>query len=203
MNSFFQLAIPLIEESGGRITKLIGDCIVAAFPPDNVIQALEMSIELNKRIEEMRNGSELHSLIYIGMGMSYGRLFEGPIGSSSSKDFAMIGPSQIKAFDAESATRFSTHCLVVTPEFRELCASNETFHFNAMENHEYFELVHSSLEWNLQDIRVQQTSVLQQISVPEDIKQFPRSILIGGGIAAALLVAFGLYKLSQQQKNTQ
>lgn len=91
LNSFFSRMNKEIHKCGGEIDKLIGDCIMASF--DNKEQALKCSVAMCQHLQNYNTERIGYGLkaIYAGIGISYGSVVVGNIGSESKMDFTSIG----------------------------------------------------------------------------------------------------------------
>lgn len=93
LNLFFETATDIIHAHGGEVLKFIGDAVLAVFPADgNAEQARQESLRAAREIvaelaELRRQGHRCDCSI----GISYGRVTYGNIGSRERLDFTVIG----------------------------------------------------------------------------------------------------------------
>ncbi|OGK06148.1 MAG: hypothetical protein A2W80_15430 [Candidatus Riflebacteria bacterium GWC2_50_8] len=100
LNEHFAQMAGIISEHGGRIYKFIGDAIEAVFPEDGTLSesAAERSFKAASRmlvclagINSARARQRLFSY-RIGVGLAYGQMHSGAIGSSDTRlDYAILG----------------------------------------------------------------------------------------------------------------
>ncbi len=105
LNSFFSKMNREIQTYGGEIDKLIGDCIMANF--DTITQGHLCAISMRKTLQkynEERIGYHLKP-IAAGIGISYGPVVIGNIGSESKMDFTSIGDVVNSSSRIESLTK--------------------------------------------------------------------------------------------------
>lgn len=112
LNQYFTKMVDVIYQRKGVIDKYIGDAIMAIFgapkeheddPQQAVLAALEMMEELEhfNAIQRQKNAKEFH----IGIGINYGIVTAGNIGSSRKMDYTVIGDSVNLASRLESLTK--------------------------------------------------------------------------------------------------
>ncbi len=91
LNSFFTRMNIVIQTFNGEIDKLIGDCIMASF--EDINNALNCSIEMKNSMQKYNRDRAAYGLMPIqtGIGISYGPVIIGNIGSQSKMDFTVIG----------------------------------------------------------------------------------------------------------------
>lgn len=128
LNEHFAQMTRIISDNGGRIYKFIGDAIEAVFPenPDMNESASERAFNaasqmLVRLLQINRQRSKKGLFKYqIGVGLAYGKMFAGSIGSVDTRlDFAIVG-DPIKRAEVLEA------CSVKNPAFplvidREIC----------------------------------------------------------------------------------
>ncbi|HRP68052.1 MAG TPA: BLUF domain-containing protein, partial [Turneriella sp.] len=115
LQTYYGITNRSIEESGGTISKLTGDGFMAYFDGSQVEKALDASLEICRRLDDVRKsapeGSPLRYL-YSGIGLSAGLVREGNIGSKIKYDYTLLGDSVNTAARLESVTRKTDYLLV-------------------------------------------------------------------------------------------
>lgn len=97
LNVYFGKITDIIQRHSGFVNKLIGDGMMAFFGTEEpVANALRASVEILKETERMNNNGLTASHIgnwtlNIGIGIHYGRVVMGNIGSEKKMDFTIIG----------------------------------------------------------------------------------------------------------------
>jgi len=128
LNEHFAQMTRIISDNGGRIYKFIGDAIEAVFPENPDITETASSRAFNaasqmlvKLLQINRQRSKKGLFKYqIGVGLAYGKMFSGSIGSVDTRlDFAIVGDPVKRAAVLEA-------CSVQNPAFplvidREIC----------------------------------------------------------------------------------
>lgn len=105
LNTFFSRMNKVIQEHGGEIDKLIGDCIMASFASRE--GALHCSIAMRRTLQAYnveRLGYGLQP-IHAGIGVSFGSVIIGNIGSRNKMDFTLIGDIVNVSSRLESLTK--------------------------------------------------------------------------------------------------
>ncbi|AHD02504.1 DUF427 domain-containing protein [Leisingera methylohalidivorans] len=95
LNQFFETASTIVHDHGGEVLKFIGDAVLAVFPagsdPEKArTQALNSARTIVARLEEIateENGHRCEAAI----GIAYGRVTYGNVGSRERLDFTVIG----------------------------------------------------------------------------------------------------------------
>jgi class 3 adenylate cyclase/uncharacterized protein (DUF427 family) len=94
LNEFFETTSTLVDENGGEVLKFIGDAVLAVFPAGddpteaqkNAIQAARSIVQTLKTLRE-EDGHDCECAI----GISFGRVTYGNVGSRERLDFTVIG----------------------------------------------------------------------------------------------------------------
>ncbi len=96
LNRFFDASAVSVVENGGDVLKFIGDAILAIFPIKNTSEqeihdACESSLKAAKAtLEKLKGGPEDHPL-RCSIGLHYGDVMYGNVGSEDRLDFTVIG----------------------------------------------------------------------------------------------------------------
>jgi class 3 adenylate cyclase len=111
LNEHFAQMARIISENGGRIYKFIGDAIEAVFPEDEgspeeaatrAFSAASQMLHRLARINQVRAGQGVFCY-RIGVGLAYGEMHAGTIGSLDTRlDYAIIGDPLKNAARLES-----------------------------------------------------------------------------------------------------
>ena len=122
LNNFFDRMNRCIIRENGEIDKLIGDGIMALFnDPDACLRA---SIAMCRELRTF-NGSGVFSgdrALSIGIGINWGHVVAGNIGSQSKMDYTVIGDIVNAASRLEALTRHYGVPLIISEEIKErLC----------------------------------------------------------------------------------
>jgi class 3 adenylate cyclase/CHASE2 domain-containing sensor protein len=120
LNAYFGRLTGIIQKHNGFIDKLIGDAVLAFFvsegnPVDN---ALRCSDEIVKEVERINNDTRISGItggwrLRTGIGLDYGKVVMGNIGSERKMDFTIIGEPVNRASRLEGLTkRFDSPILI-------------------------------------------------------------------------------------------
>jgi class 3 adenylate cyclase/CheY-like chemotaxis protein len=106
LNTYFDMINEIIIRNGGEIDKLIGDCVMAAF--GDPLDAVRAAIEVNRGLNEYNRERVEHNLgiVKTGIGITYGSVIIGNIGSASKLDYTLIGDTVNTASRLESLTKY-------------------------------------------------------------------------------------------------
>lgn len=108
LTAYYEITNRSIAENGGTLSKLTGDGLMAYFKAGNAQNALDASLEICRRLDDLRHaapeGSPLR-LLYAGIGLSTGEVREGNIGSVHKYDYTLLGDLVNSAARLESVTR--------------------------------------------------------------------------------------------------
>jgi len=97
-----------ITSHGGEVIKFMGDGAMAYFPVEETDNAIRAGLEIIATIESFRNSAPETSpvsVLYVGVGISLGKVTEGNIGSDTKKDYTILGDTVNLASRLESLTR--------------------------------------------------------------------------------------------------
>lgn len=114
LNNFFETTSSVIHEHGGEVLKFIGDAILAVFPAGEDAKAACATALASARetVEELHRHPNCESAI----GVAFGRVTYGNVGSKERLDFTVIGQAANIAARLCDQGRHSGHAIVVTDE---------------------------------------------------------------------------------------
>jgi adenylate cyclase len=106
LNDYFEAVSEPIERHGGEILKLMGDGLLAVFPHDaaaasRAVSDIGKAMALLNAVRETQGAAALQ----FGIGVAYGDVVYGNIGSRSRLDFTVIGPAVNIAARLEELTK--------------------------------------------------------------------------------------------------
>ncbi len=113
LNDFFGRMNGLITQQGGEIDKLMGDSVMAQFADAD--QALLAMIDMNKELQSMNRERFSQELprIDIGIGVSWGDVIQGNIGTAARMDYTIVGDTVNVASRLESLTKhYQVQCII-------------------------------------------------------------------------------------------
>jgi adenylate cyclase len=119
LDEFFDVAIPIVRDHGGRVSKLLGDGLLAVFDtPDHADRALAGSVALLVAIE-----AHFGDRCRIGIGLNSGLVIVGMIGAAGVMALDVIGDPVNVAARVQDATRDLGQPLLLTEATRLLIES--------------------------------------------------------------------------------
>lgn len=125
VSQFLEVCSRRIVESGGEVTKYVGDCVMAHFNAENADGALEACLGTLCDIRDMRKGADncrLMRFLYSGFGLTKGSVIEGNIGSSIKLDYTVLGDTVNLAARLEGLTRNIGRAIALTGAVRDACS---------------------------------------------------------------------------------
>ncbi len=112
LNEYFEKMVKCIENNGGVVDKFIGDAIMAVFGglvelDNSCDSAIKAAMDMQDVIKLLNENWEKKGILGFqsGIGLHFGEVLQGSIGSESRKDFTIIGDPVNAASRIESLTR--------------------------------------------------------------------------------------------------
>jgi len=107
LNNYFEVALAIINHSGGTISKLTGDGFLAYYPIDLAEVALRATTQIASALKDLREStkSPFVKLTYPSFGLSAGKVVKGNIGTKVKMDYTVLGDVVNSASRLESYTR--------------------------------------------------------------------------------------------------
>ena len=121
LNRFFETSATLVEEHQGEVLKFIGDAVLAVFPADtDPAHARRQAVKAAQGIVRALDVQTREEGAYpadCSIGIAYGRVTYGNVGSRDRLDFTVIGgPANVAARLGDLGKR-EGHAIVVSDEF--------------------------------------------------------------------------------------
>lgn len=141
LNRYFGIMVEIIKKHGGTIDKFIGDAIMALFGTpisyeDNAKRAVEAAYEMRDALPNvplddlvMPEGMKFN----IGIGIHYGDVIVGSIGSKDKTDYSVIGDNVNLASRLEGLTKTYGIQLLVSDTVKNSCEGSG-FVFRHLDN---------------------------------------------------------------------
>jgi len=111
LNTYFDALIPMIEENGGSLDKLIGDCIMAVFEHSDEVNgaeaAIRTSISMQSRLESLRPEMVKAGMpeFHAGFGINTGESVVGNVGTSNQLSRTVLGDAVNLAARVEALSK--------------------------------------------------------------------------------------------------
>ncbi len=129
LNEFLTVISAVVEEHEGVVDKYIGDGVMALFGapvtrPDDAQRAVEVSLEIRRRIDRLRPQLAARGLPHpeIGIGLNTARVVAGNIGSPSRLNYTVLGDGVNLASRLEGLTKRYHVPIVIGSRTRESVA---------------------------------------------------------------------------------
>jgi class 3 adenylate cyclase len=125
LTDYFTLMVQVVHRNGGEVDKFMGDALLAVFySPDSAhsapeatpaLQAISCALEMRERLEEFnaQRVARQKTPVEIGVGITYGEIISGPIGSRDRMDFTVIGAVVNLASRIEKLSKIGRHTRVL------------------------------------------------------------------------------------------
>lgn len=121
VNDYLDICSKRIKESGGEVSKYIGDCVMAHFPSDHADAAIEACMKVLQDLRDRRElqHSPMAKFLFGGFGLTEGQVIEGNIGSTIKMDYTLLGDPVNLAARLESLTRTIRRAIAISGSIRE------------------------------------------------------------------------------------
>ncbi len=129
LNSYFNRMNEMIHKNSGEIDKLIGDCIMAGFASS--AEAVQAGIDMKKALALYNRDRYGWGQMPVrsGIGITWGTVVVGNIGSSTKMDHTMIGDTVNASSRIESLTKYYRLGLLVSGEVADELDENTACRF--------------------------------------------------------------------------
>lgn len=108
VNAHVDICAAAVGRNGGQINKLLGDGVLAYFQSSHTDGAIRAGIDLLEGMRARRESASPSSdgrVLYSGVGLAFGPVYEGNIGGEAKQDFTILGNTVNLAARLESLTR--------------------------------------------------------------------------------------------------
>jgi len=122
LNDYLSAMTDAVFAHGGTIDKFIGDCVMAVFGvpvggKDDALRAIRTAIAMQEAMAGFNERqSDLGTLLAAGVGIHFGRVVAGSIGSEKRMDYTVIGDSVNLASRIEGLTKLYGCPILVSGE---------------------------------------------------------------------------------------
>lgn len=126
LNDYFETVSSIVHDHGGEVLKFIGDAVLAVFPADADaeaarMQAVHSAVEITERMAEIRD--QQGRPVDCAIGLSYGAVTYGNVGSRERLDFTVIGQAANIAARLGDYGKASGYRIVVSEDIMPCCDS--------------------------------------------------------------------------------
>ena len=141
LNRYFSTMVEIIKKNGGTIDKFIGDAIMAEFGTpvsykDNCARAVKAAYEMREALTTIEMGDLVlpeGMTFNIGIGIHYGDVIVGSIGSKDKTDYSVIGDNVNLASRLEGLTKTYGTQILVSGSVKD-DAGDDKFFFRHLDN---------------------------------------------------------------------
>lgn len=143
LNHYFTIMVDIIKKYGGTVDKFIGDAIMALFGTpisyeDNAKRAVLAAYEMRQALETITLGDLVMPKgmkFNIGIGIHYGDVIAGSLGSKDKTDYTVIGDSVNLASRLEGLTKtYGTQVLISESVKNDIMRSENNFVFRYLDD---------------------------------------------------------------------
>ena len=126
LNAFFETVSGIVHENGGEVLKFIGDAVLAVFPAGQDAHkarsnAQRTAIEIVRKLAELRTTETDHHCD-CSIGVAFGRVTYGNVGSRERLDFTVIGQAANIAARLGEFGKIANHRIVVSEDIEPACS---------------------------------------------------------------------------------
>ncbi len=121
LNAYFSIMVDIIMNRRGIVDKYIGDAIMAFFGApikreDDALQSVLAAIEMTEAVEAFNKRQEAAGLppFHTGIGINYGVVTVGNIGTDRKMDYTVIGDMVNLASRLEGLTKYYKQSLIIS-----------------------------------------------------------------------------------------
>ena len=121
LNNYFSLMVDIIMDHQGVVDKYIGDAIMAFYGApirheDDAVQSVRSGLEMLKILDDFNRKQKENNRpeFYIGIGINYGNVTVGNIGSEKKMDYTVIGDMVNVASRLENLTKQYFEGLIIS-----------------------------------------------------------------------------------------
>lgn len=128
LNAYLDAMVEAILDAGGTVDKFIGDAIMAEFgspvsqgEKQDALNAVKAALGMRQNLAKLRKVWQKQGkrLLFNGIGINYGELIAGDIGSLRRREYAVIGDTVNVASRVEGLTKnFGTDILITESLYR-------------------------------------------------------------------------------------
>lgn len=108
VNAHVDMCAKAVSRNGGEINKLLGDGVLAYFPSTHTDGAIRAGVNLLESMRAYRESAlpaQEGNVLYSGVGLAFGPVYEGNIGGNTKQDYTILGNTVNLASRLESLTR--------------------------------------------------------------------------------------------------
>ena len=121
LNKYFNVMVDIIMARGGTVDKYIGDAIMALFGAtiqheNDALQSVMAGLEMREALDGFNAGQKAggHPEFHIGVGINYGEVTVGNIGTEKKMDYTVIGDNVNLASRLEGLTKQYHEGLIIS-----------------------------------------------------------------------------------------
>ncbi|MBY5934175.1 DUF427 domain-containing protein [Tateyamaria omphalii] len=117
LNAFLEITSTIVDQRGGEVLKFIGDAVLAVFPAGaDAAAACAAALDAARAVVDQVAGDEVTARTSCAIGIAFGRVTYGNIGSSTRLDFTVIGLAANVAARLCDAGKTRERAIMVTDE---------------------------------------------------------------------------------------
>ncbi|WP_147111236.1 DUF427 domain-containing protein [Tateyamaria sp. syn59] len=120
LNAFLEITSNIVDQRGGEVLKFIGDAVLAVFPAgEDAAAACAAALDAARAVVDQVSADDATARTSCAIGIAFGRVTYGNIGSSTRLDFTVIGLAANVAARLCEAGKGHDRAIMVTDEVAE------------------------------------------------------------------------------------
>jgi len=126
LNGFLSRMTDVIFEHEGTLDKFIGDCVMAHFQEGEIDNALKAALQIQETLAAVRGKAASDAperMLYAGIGIEYGEVIQGNVGSTIKMDYTVLGSVVNRAQGLERLTRVLPAGLIFSEDVKKAAGS--------------------------------------------------------------------------------
>lgn len=131
LNRYFSLMVDIVMQNNGIVDKFIGDALMAFYGApvkhdDDAERSVKSALEMLSALKKFNAWQEEkgHRVFRIGIGINYGKVTVGNIGSEKKMDYTVVGDMVNLASRLEELTKVYAEPLIISETVKEQIGGN-------------------------------------------------------------------------------
>lgn len=123
LNRFFETVSDIVHAHDGEVLKFIGDAVLAVFPNATTAETAQRNAldAATRIVSTLAQGTDGAPKLDCAIGIAYGRVTYGNVGSRERLDFTVIGQAANVAARLGDYGKSAQHRIVVSEDIRPVC----------------------------------------------------------------------------------
>ncbi|NJD07175.1 MAG: cyclic nucleotide-binding domain-containing protein [Methylococcaceae bacterium] len=128
VQEFFEIGSSCVIEHGGQVADLVGNAVIAYFPPDQADAAISSVLDILRGLNEIRGRNRpRYARVPGSFGLTAGTVIEGNIGSSLKMNYTLLGEAVDQAARLEAMCQSRGRALLLDESVRKAAQGSWSF----------------------------------------------------------------------------